>query len=74
MGLLASSGARLEHGPNRYLDSKTLRFTSTNLDWLDYVTGVFRKYFEFETTPTLHSKSSGSIKYLSSASKLCHII
>jgi len=76
IGLLASSGARLEHGPNWwwYLDSKVLRFTSTNLEWLEYVTNVFSKYFEFYDTPTIHSKSSGSIKYISSPSKLCHIL
>lgn len=55
-----------------FLDSKTLRFTSTDVDW--HVVGVFREYFEFEATPTSHSKSSGSMKYVSSASKLCHII
>jgi len=76
MGLLASSGARLEHGPNWwwYLDSKVLRFTSTNLDWLNYVTDIFRKYFEFDTTPTIHSKASGSFKYVSSSTRLCLIL
>lgn len=49
IGLLASSGARLG-----YLDSKVLRFTSTDLEWLEYVTNVFRKYFEFYDTPTIH--------------------
>ena len=35
---------------------------------------MFRKYFEFYDTPTIHSKSSRSIKYISSPSKLCHIL
>lgn len=44
IGLLVSSGARVEHGPNWwwYLDSTVFRLTSTALEWFEYVSGLYK--------------------------------
>lgn len=74
IGLLASSGASIDKGPNWWWfpNSVLLKLSSTNISFLRFMAEYFHGPFDFSgNLPYTHSIGSKSISVISNTSNLC---